>query len=143
MATILFFNQPEQGHKNFLVQNEVPQLEILQRAALFISHGGMNSVSEALFYGVPLIVIPQAGDQTWVARRVEWLGAGKLLHRSKLHAHSLRRLADEIIANPAFARASARIGTSLRQAGGYISAADEIEQFMHDQSTKHLKEKCR
>lgn len=129
--------------KNFVVQNEVPQLEILQRAALFISHGGMNSVSEALYYGVPLIVIPQAGGQTWVARRVGQLGAGKMLHRSKLHAHALRRLADKIIANPAFARASASIGASLRKAGGYMSAIDEIEQFMHDQSSKHLKEKSR
>ena len=125
---------------NFLVQNEVPQLEILKRATLFISHGGMNSVSEALYYGVPLIVIPQAGDQTWVARRVAQLGAGKLLQRSKIEAHLLRRLADEIISNSLFKRASANIGESLRQAGGYVRAADEIEQFMLDRSSNPLKE---
>jgi len=45
----------------------------------------------------------------------------------------LLRLADEIIANLLFKRASASIGESLRQAGGYVRAADEIEQFMHDQ----------
>jgi UDP:flavonoid glycosyltransferase YjiC (YdhE family) len=99
----------------------------------------MNSVSEALYYGVPLIVIPQAGDQTWVARRVAQLGAGKLLHRSKIQAHALRHLADEIISNSSFKRASANIGESLRQAGGYVCAADEIEQFMLVQSSKPLK----
>jgi len=124
--------------KNFLVQNEVPQLEILQRAALFISHGGMNSVSESLYYGVPLIVIPQAGDQTWVARRVEQLGAGKMLSRPKVLSRSLQSLAAEITTHPAYARASARIGASLREAGGYFRAAEEIEQFMHDRSSKNL-----
>jgi UDP:flavonoid glycosyltransferase YjiC (YdhE family) len=39
---------------NFIVQASVPQLEILQRAGLFITHGGMNSASEAMYYGVPL-----------------------------------------------------------------------------------------
>ena len=67
----------------FIVQNYVPQLEILQRANVFISHGGMNSVSEALYYGVPLLVIPQSADQPWVAKRVAQLGAGKLLPRTR------------------------------------------------------------
>jgi MGT family glycosyltransferase len=128
--------------KNLLVQNEVPQLDILQRASLFISHGGMNSVSEALYHGVPLIIIPQAGDQTFVARRVEQLGAGKMLHRSKVHMHQLRHLVDDIIASSAFRKASDRIGATLRQAGGYIRAADEIEQFISNQSSKHVHEKC-
>ncbi|HEX6552489.1 MAG TPA: MFS transporter, partial [Ktedonobacteraceae bacterium] len=57
----------------------VPQLEILQRAALFITHGGMNSASEGMYYGVPLIVIPQAQDQFYVAKRVTRLKAGKML----------------------------------------------------------------
>jgi MGT family glycosyltransferase len=119
---------------NFIVREYVPQLEILQRAALFISHGGMNSTSEALYYGVPLIAIPQSADQPWVARRVARLGAGKMLSRPSVKPHTLRRAADEILANPAYAQASAAIGESFRQAGGYQRAADEIQYFMRHAS---------
>jgi UDP:flavonoid glycosyltransferase YjiC (YdhE family) len=66
-----------------------------------------------------------------------------MLRRSKVYSRLLKSLAEEIITNSAFERASARIGTSFRGAGGYIRAADEIEQFMHDRSSKNLIEKSR
>ena len=54
----------------------VPQLEVLARAALFVTHGGMNSVNEAMYAGVPMLVVPQGADQPLVAGRVVELGAG-------------------------------------------------------------------
>ncbi|WP_442789489.1 nucleotide disphospho-sugar-binding domain-containing protein [Paenibacillus sp. CAA11] len=54
----------------------MPQLEVLQKAKLFITHGDMNSTSESLYYGVPLIVLPQSADQPIVARCVDEIGAG-------------------------------------------------------------------
>jgi MGT family glycosyltransferase len=118
-----------------IVQPSVPQLDILQRAALFITHGGMNSVSEALYYGVPLLSIPQSADQPWVARRVVQLGAGKMLRRAKVHPQRLRSVADEILAQSSYAQASTRLGKTLRAAGGYMRAADEIQQFLHRTSS--------
>jgi MGT family glycosyltransferase len=115
---------------NCIVRDSVPQLDILQRAALFISHGGMNSVSESLYYGVPLLLIPQSADQPWVARRVAQLGAGKMLPRDRALPATLRRIAGGILGDPSYARASARIGETLRQAGGYMRAADEIQRFI-------------
>lgn len=53
---------------NCLAQPFVPQLEILQRASLFITHGGMNSVNEALSYNVPLVIVPQGADQHVIAK---------------------------------------------------------------------------
>ena len=120
---------------NFIVQPSVPQLDILQRAALFITHGGMNSVSEALYYGVPLLSIPQSADQPWVTRRVVQLGAGKMLRRSHVHAQQLRGVAEEILAQSSYAQASARLGKTLHEAGGYLRAADEIQHFMHHTSS--------
>ena len=52
---------------NFIVRPHVPQLEVLRRADLFITHGGMNSVSEGCWYGVQMIVLPQVGDQVVIA----------------------------------------------------------------------------
>jgi len=115
--------------RNFIVQDFVPQLEVLQHTALFITHGGMNSVSEALYYSVPLIVIPQSADQHLVGQRIEQLGAGKALVRYSLTAQRLRSTAEEILANPAYQQASARLGKSFGQPDGYIHAADEIQAF--------------
>jgi len=120
--------------KNFVVRNIVPQLQVLRRSVLFVTHGGMNSVNEALYYGVPLIVIPQAADQGWVAQRVAELGAGKTLMKARLSAPRLRAAAQAILANPSFREASARIGKSFREAGGFTRAADEIEMFKQKQN---------
>ncbi len=114
---------------NFIVKAFVPQLQLLQRATLFITHGGMNSVNEGLCAGVPLLVIPQAADQTFIAQHVQRLGAGKMLSNSRLNAQRLRKTAEEILAQPAFRQVSAKIGTSLRQGGGPALAVDEIEAF--------------
>lgn len=115
--------------KNFIVRHFVPQLNILQRASLFITHGGMNSASEALYYGVPLLVIPQATDQHYVAKRVEQLGAGLQLDRKKVTPALLEHMATTILNNSLFAQASKKIGESFRQAGGYMHAADEVQLF--------------
>lgn len=114
---------------NFIVKPFVPQLQLLERAALFITHSGMNSVSEGLWAGVPLLMIPQAADQRSIAQHVQRLGAGKMLPKTKLNAQHLRTMAEEVLAQPAFQQMSTNIGASLRQAGGPPLAVDEIEVF--------------
>jgi MGT family glycosyltransferase len=114
---------------NFIVQASVPQLEILQRASLFITHGGMNSASEAMYYGVPLLVIPQAQDQFYVAKRVTKLKAGDMLFMNEVDAQRLSMKAGKILADPVYAQNSAKVGETFHAAGGYMRAADEIAAF--------------
>lgn len=114
---------------NFRVYNYVPQLEVLQRADVFVTHGGMNSSSEGLYFGVPLVVIPVMGDQPVIAKRVEELGAGLQLDRKQLTADVLRDATERVLHNPLFAENSRKIGDSLQKAGGYKKAADEIFKF--------------
>lgn len=116
--------------RNAIVRAHVPQLEILRRAALFISHGGMNSVSEALYYGVPLLLAPQSADQPWVARRARRLGAGRVLRRRDMRPEALRRRVEAMLADPSYARASHWIGQTLREAGGSVRAADTIQGLL-------------
>jgi MGT family glycosyltransferase len=101
------------------------QIELLRSCAVFVTHGGMNSVQEALYYGVPMVLAPQAADQFWISARVAELGAGVLLN-----AGTIRGAIEEILANAAYARAAERIGASLREAGGHLRAADLIQDFI-------------
>lgn len=111
---------------NFIVRDYVPQLEVLQRAKLFITHGGMNSASEGLYYGVPLIVLPQSADQPIVARRVAEIGAGIHLQQESLSAGELGEAAERVLNDASIRKASVEIGNSFRAAGGSHRAVEEI-----------------
>lgn len=119
---------------NFTVRPSVPQLEILQRANAFITHGGMNSVHEGLYYGVPLVVVPHQFEQLLNGRRVAEMGAGLLLGSKapygRVTAAQLRAALDSVLTDPSYRENAARIGGSLKSAGGYARAADEIEAFI-------------
>ena len=76
---------------NILMFHFVPQLETLQHTDVFITHGGMNSVNESLFYGVPMIVVPQALDQSLVAKRVCELGVGLTIEKRESKRRCITR----------------------------------------------------
>ena len=115
--------------ENFIVRNHVPQLEVLKKADAFISHGGLNSVSESLYYGVPLVIVPMANDQPMVARQVVSLGAGIGLKSEEITPELLRESIFRLLADGSYKAESRKIGDSFREAGGYRVAADYIMQY--------------
>ncbi|MFF1287399.1 macrolide family glycosyltransferase [Bacillus thuringiensis] len=119
-------SQFENIPKNFKLYNYVPQLEVLQHADVFVTHGGMNSSSEALYYGVPLVVIPVTGDQPFVAKRLTEVGAGVRLNRNELTSELLRETVKKVMDDVTFKENSRKVGESLRNAGGYQRAVEEI-----------------
>lgn len=119
---------------NFIVRNFVPQLEVLQRTDLFITHGGMNSVHEGLWYNVPLVVIPQQVEQAIVSQQVVRTGAGVALGGKppygQVTVEELRHAIGHIMQHGAQYRSAAKkLGDSFRAAGGYQRAADELMRF--------------
>jgi MGT family glycosyltransferase len=114
---------------NFIVRNYVPQLEILQRATLFVSHSGMNSVHEALYYGVPLLLIPQTFEQKIVTNQIVKNGAGVYLDKEGVSAANLRQGIEKMLREPTFRQNAGRLGAALQNAGGASRAADEIFQL--------------
>jgi MGT family glycosyltransferase len=120
----------EPAPENFIVRSSVPQIEILRRSAAFLTHGGMNSVQEALYHGVPLVVAPQAADQFWISARVSELGAALVLDPLRMEAGAVRGSIAKVVSGTQYAAAAARIGASLRTAGGHRRAADEIQSFI-------------
>ena len=121
---------------NFIVRNSVPQLDILQRATVFITHGGMNSVHEGLYYGVPEIVIPQQMEQYVNGKRIAETQCGLLLWErypyGQVTVEALRTALDTILANPEYKRNAQYYGQTLKNAGGYRQAVQEIEAFIED-----------
>ncbi len=110
---------------NAIVRRFVPQLAVLARASLFVTHAGMNSASESLVHGVPMLLYPQTADQPLVASRLERLGAGRVLTGSPPSPESIRRAADELLASDASSRARA-LGADLLDCGGSGRAADVV-----------------
>jgi MGT family glycosyltransferase len=114
--------------ENFIVRDSVPQVELLRRCAAFVTHGGMNGVQEALYYGVPMVVAPQGADQFWISARASELGAAVVL--GGLPSGAIREGVAKILSGTRYAAAAARIGASLRAAGGERKAAGEIWSFI-------------
>ena len=81
---------------NPIVVPVAPQLDLLSRAALTITHAGLNTVLESLSYGVPMVAIPVGNDQPGVAARIKWRGVGELLALKHLKAAKLRPLMDQV-----------------------------------------------
>ncbi|OCB00368.1 macrolide family glycosyltransferase [Clostridium beijerinckii] len=111
---------------NFIVRNYVPQLEVLKYADVFITHGGMNSTNEGLYFNIPLILIPQSVDQPFVANRVVELGAGIVIEKNRVTPEVLNKCVAEILSDDNFKINSEKIGESLRESGGYKVGVDEI-----------------
>jgi MGT family glycosyltransferase len=114
---------------NFRVEQYVPQLSVLEQADLFITHGGMNSISESVFYEVPMIVVPNTIEQAINAARVEQLHAGLYLDPSQLTSIGLRQTAEAVIADPAMTTGLQKIRSSFEEAGGVFRAAGAIQAF--------------
>lgn len=117
---------------NCILASYVPQLHILQHADISINHCGLNSVMEALYYGVPVVVTPaeMIEEQEYTAKIVEKLKLGVLLPRSSLTTHTLREAVARIREDPDFYRHAQLMREDMLKAGGYRRAVDAILQFI-------------
>ena len=113
---------------NPLVVNYAPQLELLQKAALTITHAGMNTTLESLTNGVPMVAIPVANDQPGIAARIAWTGAGEVIPLGKLSVERLRKAVERVLTEDSYKKNALRLQEAIEQAGGATKAADIIEE---------------
>jgi MGT family glycosyltransferase len=122
---------------NFVVRPFVPQIDVLRHASVFVTHGGMNSALEALWWGVPLVVIPQQVEQLLIGLRVADRGAGLVLREhvagKRVTAAELRPAVKRVLSAPSFREAASAVQKSLRETGGYRQGADEIQAYIAKQ----------
>lgn len=111
---------------NTFIYPFVPQLKILKRASLFITHGGMNSVNEALYYGTPMLVIPIGNDQPRVAQQIENLHLGKYLKKKTLTPAILKDNAKRILQDMSYKENIIPFQKKSQAAGGNAAIAEMI-----------------
>ena len=107
-----------------------PQLQILSRADVFLSHTGMNSTMESLYFGVPLVAFPLQPEQEANARRVEELGLGRRLPEEDLSPALIRTLISDVGNDQGIRRNVDVMRQRVRGAGGPAAAADAIEHYL-------------
>lgn len=106
------------------VVGDLPQRAMIARADLVVTHAGLNTVLDAAEAGVPVVCLPIAFDQPGVAARVEAAGMGRSLNYRTAGEGRIARAVEDVLSDPSYRVAAARIGRDLRQAGGAERAAD-------------------
>ena len=116
---------------NIRIEPSVDQMAVLARTRLFVTHCGMNSASEGLYMAVPELLYPQTGEQRAVARRVEEMGAGRMLPEAAARdPRKLRALVMQALGDDALSKAASAMRDDLRACGGASAAADFVEMVI-------------
>ena len=109
---------------NISVYNSVDQIAVLKKADVFLSHCGMNSASESLYHGVPLVMFPQTAEQGGVAFRAGELETGVRLKKN--NADAIREAVDTVLGDNKYRENAKRISESFHKCGGAKAAAEAI-----------------
>nr|QNH67998.1 UDP-glucuronosyltransferase-like protein 2 [Brachionus rotundiformis] len=117
---------------NIFIVRSSPQVEVLKRASLFVTHCGMNSTSESIHYGVPMICIPLSEDQPAVAYRVaDELGLGIRLDYTKMKFYEISKAINKILTNESYYHRS-RLYSKLSKAYiGYKQLNNIIIKYLN------------
>lgn len=117
--------------KNMTVAPFLPQLDVLEKAGLFITHAGTGSVMESIWFGVPMIGVPQMPEQIMTARRLEELGFGKAFpDKNQVTSQLLRTAIEEVLKNESYRNRLAHFQKDMKNSGGYLLIADTILEFL-------------
>ena len=113
---------------NAIIVNQAPQLEVLERASVCITHSGLNTVLESLAHGVPQVAIPITFDQPGVAARVAAKRTGVTMPFQKLTADRLSTLLSEVLDNAEYCQNARKFQNIISKRNGLSMAADIVER---------------
>ena len=112
---------------NAIIVKRAPQLELLKRTSVCVTHAGLNTVLESLAQGVPQVAIPITFDQPGVAARIADKQTGLVTSLDKLTAEHLSTLLSEVLSNPTYRANARKLQKAIASANGLSVAADLIE----------------
>jgi hypothetical protein len=121
---------------NTIVVRSAPQIQLLKRAALCITHVGLNTTLESLAQGVPMVAIPIGYDQPGVATRIAHHGPGEFIEVDELTTDRLRGLIEKVLRGPSYRKRAECFQKVISKTQGLDVAADVIEQAFQKHETK-------
>jgi UDP:flavonoid glycosyltransferase YjiC (YdhE family) len=126
VGTELELRLPPARPKNVDVFQVVPQLQVLRHADVMVTHGGMNSITECLLAGVPMVVFPGTTqiDQAGNAARVAYHRLGLMGNLQRASAVRIRRSVDQILRDPEYRRRVGEMGRRIRESEAYVRGAE-------------------
>jgi MGT family glycosyltransferase len=113
-----------------LVMDFVPQMAILERAQLLITHGGVNTVLEALTRGVPMLILPRGADQPSMAARVTHSGVGLCASFQRFRPAQLRTMVARLLTDQTFRQRANKLQQAMAGTGGVARAAEIAEKAL-------------
>ena len=113
-----------------IVVSRAPQLELIERATLVITHAGINSSLEALTQGKPMVAIPVASDQPGVARRLERVGVAEVVPVTKVSVKRLKAAIAKVLGDARYRERAAEIQKQLAALQGLDQAASLVETML-------------
>jgi MGT family glycosyltransferase len=121
---------------NTIVVKNAPQIDVLKRASLCITHAGLNTVLESLSAGVPMVAIPITNDQPGVAARIAYTRTGVVLAIKKLTGHAgvkkLRAAIETVLSDASYRDNARKLRQSIAGANGLEKAADIIHRTLRE-----------
>ncbi|WP_406298690.1 glycosyltransferase [Embleya sp. NBC_00888] len=115
--------------EHVLIREFVPQLDLLPHLDAVVTHGGHNTVCEALAFGLPLVLAPIRDDQPIVARQVVAAGAGVRVRFGRAHVPEIHAAVTDVLDRPDLRAGAHRVRASFAAAGGAHAAADRLEKL--------------
>jgi MGT family glycosyltransferase len=113
---------------NAIVVKHAPQLALLKRSALCITHAGLNTTLESLTLGVPMVAIPVANDQFGVAARIAQTKTGAVVDLPSMTPIKLSLAIDEVLKNTEYRQNAEKLAKTIAKEDGINKAADLIER---------------
>ena len=113
---------------NAIIVNRVPQLELLKRTSVCITHAGLNTVLESLAQGVPQVAIPITFEQPGVATRIAAKKTGVTMPFEKLTSDHLSTLLGEVLKNAVYRENALKLQDIISKTNGLSMAADIVER---------------
>ncbi|KWU58256.1 UDP-glucosyltransferase [Bacillus mycoides] len=121
----------KQAPDNFIITPYVPQSEILSEADVFITHGGMNSVHDAIHYNVPFVIIPHDKDQPMIAQRLTELEAAHRLLKEHVNVQTLKKAVTDVLSNKKYKHGIQKLNESFLECGGSKRAIAVIDALLN------------
>src|SRR5262249_59417720 len=112
------------------IETFVPHSAVLARAALCVAHAGHGIVAKALYFGVPMVLVPWDRDQPGVAARAEALGVAHVVQRNKLTPETLAQAIRNVLESASYGEQAIRHGQRIRSTSASQPVVHFIEQFM-------------